>query len=229
MWTVWYVMCVYYMHYPKYFLNIHWVINASKLFIVIEYLIFLDLWYIKKQVRNHFFIKVTNNHIYLISAVIVVNNNWTNLRKQSMAESILQERKKSETLKQHAKVIFMLTSIYQIKKLMFLDARQKIEHWRRWFGETGWWSFWYAWYGWKWNNWKGWYWVRRPQVAYFIHVNTINLCRILLNLSGIEDIDNIGLESSELMRKIDADGSGMIDRLEWREKWQSMQKHLGKV
>ena len=30
------------------------------------------------------------------------------------------------------------------------------------------------------------------------------------------------------MRKIDADGSGMIDRLEWREKWQSMQKHLGK-
>ena len=56
----------------------------------------------------------------------------------------------------------------------------------------------------------------------------IPLCRILLNLSGIEDIDNIGLESSELMRKIDADGSGMIDRLEWREKWQSMQKHLGK-
>ena len=36
--------------------------------------------------------------------------------------------------------------------------------------------------------------------------------RILLNLSGIEDIDNIGLESSDIMKQIDMDGSGMIDR-----------------
>ena len=39
-----------------------------------------------------------------------------------------------------------------------------------------------------------------------------NFLRILLNLSGIEDIDNIGLESSDIMKQIDMDGSGMIDR-----------------
>ena len=29
------------------------------------------------------------------------------------------------------------------------------------------------------------------------------------------------------MKQIDLDGSGMIDRIEWREKWVSMQKILG--
>ena len=36
--------------------------------------------------------------------------------------------------------------------------------------------------------------------------------RILLNLLGIDDIDNIGLESSCIMKQIDMDSSGMIDR-----------------
>ena len=51
--------------------------------------------------------------------------------------------------------------------------------------------------------------------------------RILLNLIGHDDIDNIGAQSSDLMKQIDLDGSGMIDRVERRDKWVSMQKILG--
>lgn len=64
-------------------------------------------------------------------------------------------------------------------------------------------------------------------LLYFYCFNPI-LIRILLNLSGVDDIDNIGSEATELMGQIDADGSGKIDRAEWREKWVSMQKALGK-
>ena len=51
--------------------------------------------------------------------------------------------------------------------------------------------------------------------------------RILLNLTGIEEIDDIGLEADTLMKEIDDDGNGQIDRVEWRDKWLSMQKALG--
>ena len=51
--------------------------------------------------------------------------------------------------------------------------------------------------------------------------------RIMLNLIGNDNIDNIGAQSSDLMKQIDLDGSGMIDRDEWREKWISVQKILG--
>ena len=57
--------------------------------------------------------------------------------------------------------------------------------------------------------------------------NCISIDRILLNLIGHDDIDNIGAQSSDLMKQIDLDGSGMIDRVEWRDKWVSMQKILG--
>ena len=57
--------------------------------------------------------------------------------------------------------------------------------------------------------------------------NCITINRILLNLIGHDDIGNIGAQSSDLMKQIDLDGSGMIDRLEWRDKWVSMQKILG--
>ena len=57
--------------------------------------------------------------------------------------------------------------------------------------------------------------------------NCITIDRILLNLIGHDDIGNIGAQSSDLMKQIDLDGSGMIDRLEWRDKWVSMQKILG--
>ena len=57
--------------------------------------------------------------------------------------------------------------------------------------------------------------------------NCITIDRILLNLIGHDDIDNIGAQSSDLMKQIDLDGSGMIDRAEWRDKWVSMQKILG--
>ena len=57
--------------------------------------------------------------------------------------------------------------------------------------------------------------------------NCITIDRILLNLIGHHDIGNIGAQSSDLMKQIDLDGSGMIDRLEWRDKWVSMQKILG--
>ena len=57
--------------------------------------------------------------------------------------------------------------------------------------------------------------------------NCIIIDRILLNLIGHDDIGNIGAQSSDLMKQIDLDGSGMIDRVEWRDKWVSMQKILG--
>ena len=57
--------------------------------------------------------------------------------------------------------------------------------------------------------------------------NCITINRILLNLIGHDDIGNIGAQSSDLMKQIDLDGSGMIDRVEWRDKWVSMQKILG--
>ena len=57
--------------------------------------------------------------------------------------------------------------------------------------------------------------------------NCISIDRILLNLIGHDDIGNIGAQSFDLMKQIDLDGSGMIDRVEWRDKWVSMQKILG--
>ena len=50
-----------------------------------------------------------------------------------------------------------------------------------------------------------------PCIVISVHIHC-DYPRILLNLSGIEDIDNIGLESSDIMKQIDMDGSGMIDR-----------------
>ena len=51
-----------------------------------------------------------------------------------------------------------------------------------------------------------------PWIELSVHIIHCDYPRILLNLSGIEDIDNIGLESSDIMKQIDMDGSGMIDR-----------------
>ena len=48
-------------------------------------------------------------------------------------------------------------------------------------------------------------------------------------MTGIEEIDDIGLEADTLMKEIDDDGNGQIDQVEWRDKWVSMQKALGKT
>ena len=65
---------------------------------------------------------------------------------------------------------------------------------------------------------------------FFLSFFQLNLnLRILLNLIGIEEIDDIAQESVTLMKEIDDDRNGHIDQEEWRAKWVTMQKALGKT
>ena len=49
------------------------------------------------------------------------------------------------------------------------------------------------------------------------------LLRVFLHLAGIENIDEIGQQSEEIMDQVDSNQDGSISRQEWREKWNTVQ------
>ena len=48
------------------------------------------------------------------------------------------------------------------------------------------------------------------------------ISRVFLNLSGIQDIEEITEKASELMDQVDSNQDGRISRQEWRKSWSSV-------